>query len=427
MLIILPIFTLLFALIIGAPIYMCLLAAGVVYFAMNPNLGTFVIPQLMNAGLMKYTFLAIPFFIMSGICMNSTGITRRLMKFSEVVAGKLPGGLAHVNIILSTLMGGLSGSNIADAASDCKMLVPEMEKRGFSRAYSAAVTAASSLITPIIPPGIGMVLYAFIANVSVGKMFLAGIVPGILMMVWEMVANHFVSKRRGYVPARDTWATPREILREGRSAFLSFLFPVIIIVGIRMGVFTPTEAGAVAVAYSLLLGTLLFRETKLKDIWQALIDTALSTCTSLMIFASANVFSYFVTNEKLSDMLAAFVLSFATTPITFLLVFIVLVLIMGMFLDGTTMMIILVPLFLPTATQLGIDPIYFGIIFLLCSAVGNITPPVGVVMYTVCDLIDVKVKDFTIESMPFYLVLVLNLLLMVIFPQIIMFLPNLLF
>ena len=427
MLAIVPIVTLLLALIVGAPIYMCLLAAGVVYFVMNPNVGTFVIPQLMNAGLMKYTFLAIPFFIMSGICMNSTGITKRLMKFSEVVAGKLPGGLAHVNIILSTLMGGLSGSNIADAASDCKMLVPEMEKRGFSRAYSAAVTAASSLITPIIPPGIGMVLYAFIANVSVGKMFLAGIVPGIMMMVWQMLANHFVSKRRGYVPARDTWATPAEILKEGRSAFLSFLFPVIIIVGIRMGVFTPTEAGAVAVAYSLLLGTLLFRETKLRDIWQALIDTALSTCTSLMIFASANVFSYFVTNEKLSDSLAAFVLSMVSTPTSFLLVFIILVLIMGMFLDGTTMMIILIPLFLPTAMQLGIDPIYFGIIFLLCSAVGNITPPVGVVMYTVCDLIDVKVKDFTKESLPFYLVLVLNLLLIVVFPQIIMFLPNLLF
>lgn len=427
MLIILPVFTLLFALVIGAPIYMCLLASGVIYFVMNPNLGTFVIPQLMNAGIMKYTFLAIPFFIMSGNCMNSTGITKRLMKFSEVVAGKLPGGLAHVNIILSTLMGGLSGSNIADAASDCKMLVPEMEKRGFSRAYSAAVTAASSLITPIIPPGIGMVLYAFIANVSVGKMFLAGIVPGILMMVWEMIANHFVSQRRGYVPARDTWASPREILHEGKSAFLSFLFPVIIIVGIRMGIFTPTEAGAVAVAYSLLLGTLLFRETRLKDIWRALVDTALSTCTSLMIFASANVFSYFVTNEKLSDMLAAFVLSFATTPIAFLLVFIILVLIMGMFLDGTTMMIILVPLFLPTAMQLGIDPIYFGIIFLLCSAVGNITPPVGVVMYTVCDLIGVKVKDFTMESMPFYLVLVLNLIMIVVFPQIVMFLPDLLF
>ncbi len=425
--IMMPILTLLLALIVGAPIYQCLLAAGVVYFLMNPDVGTFVIPQLMNAGIMKYTFLAIPFFIMSGNCMNSTGITKRLMKFSEVVAGKLPGGLAHVNIILSTLMGGLSGSNIADAASDCKMLVPEMEKRGFSRAFSAAVTAASSLITPIIPPGIGMVLYAFIANVSVGKMFLAGIIPGILMMVWEMVANHFVSKRRGYVPARTTWAKPREILKEGRSAFLSFLFPIIIIVGIRMGIFTPTEAGAVAVAYSLLLGTLLFRETKLKDVWQALIDTAQSTCTSLMIFASANVFSYFVTNEKLSDSVAAFILSFATTPLTFLLVFIVLTLIMGMFLDGTTMMIIFVPLFLPTAISLGIDPIYFGIIFLLCSAVGNITPPVGVVMYTVCDLLNIKVKDFTRESLPFYLVLVMNLLLVVIFPQIITFLPDLLF
>lgn len=427
MLTVLPIATLLLTLFMGVPIYVCLLAAGVVYFVMNPSVGTFVVPQLMNAGIMKYTFLAIPFFIMSGNCMNSTGITRRLMKFSEVVAGKLPGGLAHVNIILSTLMGGLSGSNIADAASDCKMLVPEMEKRGFSREYSAAVTAASSLITPIIPPGIGMVLYAFIANVSVGKMFMAGIIPGALMMVWEMLANHFVSKRRGYAPARNRWPTVREVFHEGRSAFLSFLFPIIIIVGIRMGIFTSTEAGAVAVAYALLLGTLLFRETKLPDVWQALVDTALSTCTSLMIFASANVFAWFVTNEKLSDFLAAFVLQYVTTPMGFLFIFVLIVLIMGMFLDGTTMMIILVPLFLPTAMSLGIDPVFFGIIFLLCSAVGNITPPVGVVMYTVCDLIGVKVKDFTKECLPFYFVLVLNILLMIAFPQIVTFLPDFLF
>ena len=427
MLTVLPILTLLVVLVMGAPIYICLLAAGVAYFVMNPDVGTFVVPQLMNAGIMKYTFLAIPFFIMSGNCMNSTGITKRLMKFSEVVAGKLPGGLAHVNIILSTLMGGLSGSNIADAVSDCKMLVPEMEQRGFGKAYSAAVTAASSLITPIIPPGIGMVLYAFIANVSVGKMFMAGIVPGMLMMAWEMAANHFVSKRRGYAPARDRWPTAREVLHEGRSAFLSFLFPIIIIVGIRMGVFTSTEAGAVAVAYALLLGTLLFRETKLSDVWRALVDTALSTCTSIMIFASANVFAWFVTNEKLSDSLAALALRCVATSTGFLIIFVLIVLVMGMFLDGTTMMIILVPLFLPTATSFGIDPIFFGIIFLLCSAVGNITPPVGVVMYTVCDVIGVKVKDFTRECLPFYLVLVLNILLLIAFPRIVTFLPDLLF
>ena len=427
MLVALPVIVLIVALVVGAPIYMCLLAAGVVYFTMNPDVGSFIVPQLMNAGIMKYSFLAIPFFVLSGICMNSTGITKRLMRFAELLTGKMPGGLAHVNILLSTLMGGLSGSNIADAAMQSKMLVPEMEARGYSKSYSAVVTAASSLITPIIPPGVGMILYAFIANVSVGKMFIAGIVPGIMMCGVQMLVNHYISKRRGYAPTRKKWPTGREIIKESKSALLAIFFPIIIIVGIRFGVFTATEAGAIAVVYAISLGVLFYRETSVKAIGKALVETALITCTSLMIFASANVFAWFVTNEKISDILAAFILKYVSSPIGFMLMFSFVVIILGMFLDGTTMMIILVPLLLPVAIQMNIDPISFGIVFLLCSAVGNITPPVGVVMYTVCNITKVKVKDFTRECLPFYMVLILNIIFLTIVPGIIMFLPNLMF
>ncbi|MDR1533791.1 MAG: TRAP transporter large permease [Planctomycetota bacterium] len=419
-----PIAVLLAALALGAPIYLTLLASGVVYFVTNPSVGTFVVPQLISAGIMKNTLLAIPFFIMSGVCMNRSGITRRLMRFSEVLTGHLPGGLAHVNILLSTLMGGLSGSNIADAAMEAKILVPDMVKRGFSPAYSSVVTAASALITPIIPPGIGMIMYAFIANVSVGKMFMAGMVPGLAMCLWEMIANHFISKRRGYRPLHGKRASAREIAGEGKNAILAVIFPFVLIFGIRFGIFTPTEGGAVAVLYALVIGGPIYREMSWRGLGGALVETVVASCNSLMIFACANVFAWFVTNEKISDHVAAFILSAVSTPTAFLLLFMAVVLFLGMFLDGTTMMIILVPLLLPVAENMGIDLIHFGIIYLLCSAIGNITPPVGLVMYTVCDITGVKIKDFTRECLPFYAVLIVNVVLMILVPATVTAIPN---
>ncbi|MCG8400137.1 MAG: TRAP transporter large permease [Firmicutes bacterium] len=308
-----------------------------------------------------------------------------------------------------------------------KILVPDMVKRGFSSAYSSVITAASSLVTPIIPPGIGMIMYAFIANVSVGRMFLAGIVPGVLMCLFQMVTNYFISKSRGYSPIRQKRASINEVIREGKSALLAILFPVIIIGGIRLGIFTPTEAGAIAVFYALVLGVLLYKEMKFKDAAKALADTAMTACTCLMIFASANVFAWFVTNEKISDNIANFILNYVSTPTMFLLVFMIAVLILGMFLDGATLMIILVPLLLPVVKEMGIDPVHFGIIYLLTSAIGNITPPVGLVMYTVCDITKVKIIDFARECLPYYMVLIINLLILALIPGIVIFLPNLFF
>lgn len=420
-----PLITLFVSLIIGVPIYICMMLAGGVYFFINPSVGTFVIPQLINAGIMKYSLLAVPFFILSGVCMNTTGITKRLMVFCETLVGHMSGGLAHVNILLSTLMGGLSGSNIADAAMEAKMLVPEMEKRGFSRAYSSVITACSALITPIIPPGVGMILYAFIADVSVGKMFMAGFLPGTLMCLEQMALNSYISKKRGYIPTRAKKASIKEIVKSGRTSILALFFPVIIIVGIRFGVFTATEAGAIAVVYAIVLGLVFYHEAKVLDIFSSLNDAALTACTSIMIFGSANIFAWYVTNEKISDYLAVIILNHVGSPYMFMLLFILICLILGLFLDGTTIMIILIPLLLPAVQSMGIDLIYFGIIYLLCSAVGNITPPVGIVMYVVCDITKTKVKDFTKEALPFYVVMVVNILLLAASPSVVMYLPNL--
>lgn len=421
----LPLLILAITLIIGVPIYICMLLAGGVYFFINPSVGTFIIPQLINAGVMKFSLLAVPFFILSGVCMNTTGITKRLMNFCETVIGHFSGGLAHVNILLSTLMGGLSGSNIADAAMEAKMIVPEMERRGFSKAYSSVITACSALITPIIPPGVGMILYAFIADVSVGKMFMAGFIPGALMCIEQMALNSYISKKRGYAPIREKRASLKEILSSGKTSLLALFFPVIIIVGIRCGVFTATEAGAIAVIYAVLLGLIFYKEAKPSAIIGALKETAITATTSIMIFGTANIFAWYVTNEKISDYIAVLILNYVGSPFLFMAMFIVVCLFLGMFLDGTTIMIILIPLLLPAAASMNIDFVYFGIIYLLCSAVGNVTPPVGVVMYTVCDITGTKVKDFTLECLPFYGVMILNVFVLAAFPGLVLFLPNL--
>ena len=421
----LPLIILAATLIVGCPIYICMLCSGATYFFINPSVGTYIVPQLINAGIMKFSFLAVPFFVLSGVCMNAGGITKRLMNFCEVLIGHLRGGLAHVNILLSTLMGGLSGSNVADCAMEAKMLVPEMEKHGFSRDYSAVITAVSSLITPIIPPGVGMILYSFISDVSVGKMFMAGFIPGTLMCVEQMLVNSYISRKRGYEPVRERKSTAKEIVHAGRNSLSALFFPLIIIVGIRCGVFTATEAGAIAVIYAIILGLFFYREASVKKIFESFNDAAVTTCNSLMIFGCANVFAWYVTNEKLSESIASFILQYVNSPAVFMLAFIFVCLILGMFLDGTTIMIILIPLLLPAVRQMGIDFVYFGIIYLLCSAVGNVTPPVGVVMYTVCDITGVKVKHFTKECLPFYAVMIVNVLILAAFPQIVMFLPNL--
>ena len=421
----LPLIILAVTLVIGCPIYICMLCSGAIYFFINPSVGTYIVPQLINAGVMKFSFLAVPFFVLSGVCMNAGGITKRLMNFCEVLIGHLRGGLAHVNILLSTLMGGLSGSNVADCAMEAKMLVPEMERHGFSRDYSAVITAVSSLITPIIPPGVGMILYSFISDVSVGKMFMAGFIPGTLMCLEQMLVNSWISKKRGYKPIRAERATMKEIGRAAKTSLSALFFPLIIIVGIRCGVFTATEAGAIAVIYAIVLGVLFYKEANLKKVLESFNDAAITSCNSLMIFGCANVFAWYVTNEKLSESLASVILQFVHTPAMFMFMFIIVCLILGMFLDGTTIMIILIPLLLPAVREMGIDFVYFGIIYLLCSAVGNVTPPVGVVMYTVCDITDVKVKNFTKECLPFYAVMVINVIILAALPGVVMFLPNL--
>ena len=281
---------LLVLLFLRVPVFVSVLAGGVTYFLMVPNLPGTIFVQRVIAGTESIPLLAIPFFVCAGVFMNYTGVTKRIMNFCSVLLGTFVGGLAQVAILLSTLMGGLSGSNLADAAMEAKMLVPEMTKRGFSLEFSSVVTATSAIITPLIPPGIAMIIYGSIANLSIGKLFVGGVGPGILLCIAMMILVSIISHRRGYKPIRTERATPDEFFTALKAAFLPLCLPIIIIGGIRIGLFTPTEAGAVAIMYSLFLG-IIYREMRLHDVLTGIRETVTTSASIMIIIGAASAYA----------------------------------------------------------------------------------------------------------------------------------------
>ena len=406
------------------PVYIAVLGGSMVYFLLNPDINSIVFAQQAIVGTEKISLLAIPFFVCAGIFMNYTGVTKRIMNFCEVVTGRLPGGLAQVNVLLSTVMGGLSGSNIADAAMESKMLVPEMTKKGFSLAFSSVVTAASSMITPLIPPGIAMILYGCIANVSIGKLFISGIGVGGLLCVTMMILVGIISKKRGYGNlSTEKMSWPR-FWKVFRPAVLPLLLPVIIIGGIRIGVFTATEAGAVAIIYAVILG-IIYREMKLTDLCRGLKETVCTTASIMLIVSAASVFSWILTKERIPQMLTEWMLATIHSRIVFLIVVNIFLLIVGMFIEGNASMIILVPLLAPIAASYGINEIQFAMIYIFNNAIGALSPPMGTLMFVTCSITKCKTADFIKEAVPFYILLVTNLLLLTWFEPFTTFLVNL--
>ena len=405
------------------PVYIAVLGGSMVYFLLNPDINSIVFAQQAIVGTEKISLLAIPFFVCAGIFMNYTGVTKRIMNFCEVVTGRLPGGLAQVNVLLSTVMGGLSGSNIADAAMESKMLVPEMTKKGFSLEFSSVVTAASSMITPLIPPGIAMILYGCIANVSIGKLFISGIGVGGLLCVTMMILVGIISKKRGYGNlSTEKMSWPR-FWKVFRPAVLPLLLPVIIIGGIRIGVFTATEAGAVAIIYAVILG-IIYREMKLTDLCRGLKETVCTTASIMLIVSAASVFSWILPKERIPQMLTEWMLATIHSRIVFLIVVNIFLLIVGMFIEGNASMIILVPLLAPIAASYGINEIQFAMIYIFNNAIGALSPPMGTLMFVTCSITKCKTADFIKEAVPFYILLVTNLLLLTWFEPFTTFLVN---
>lgn len=396
--------TLLVLLFLKLPVFVAILGASAVYFVLTPGINPAVFAQQAITGAESVTLLAIPFFVCAGVLMNYTGVTKRIMDFCAVLTGRMYGGLSQVNILLSTLMGGLSGSALADAAMEAKMLVPEMEKKGIGRAFSTVVTAASSMITPLIPPGIGLILYGCIANVSIGKLFVAGFGPGVLLCATMMFMVSRISKKRGYLPLRTEKMHPSMFWKSFRPAVLPLCLPIIIIGGVRLGVFTATEAGSVAIVYAAILG-IVYRELGFKEIAQSLKETLQTTSSIMLIVAAASTFSWILTKEMIPQRFTEWMIQMINNKWIFLVAVDIFLIFVGMFVEGNASMIVLVPLFAPAAAAYGIDPIHFAMVFIFANAIGAFTPPMGTLMFVACGVTKCPTRDFIKEAAPFYALL----------------------
>lgn len=408
------------------PIAYALFGSAIFYFTFfDAGMPADLVLQKFITATASFPLLAIPFFVMAGSVMNYSGISEKLMQMADVLTGHLTGGLAQVNVVLSTMMGGVSGSANADAAMQSKILVPQMEERGYSRAFSSAITAASSAISPVIPPGITMIIYALIAQVSVGKMFAAGYVPGILMALFLMLTVSIISKKRNYKPSREKRATIGEILVQTKDSIWSLFLPFGIILGLRFGLFTPTEAGAMAVFASILIGIFVYRKLKWEHMVPILKDTIYGTGTVVLIIVSASVFGYYLNWERIPQDLTGLLLDLTTNKYAMLAILNILLLVLGMFLEGGAALIIVAPLVVPVVVKLGVDPIHFGMIIIVNIMIGGVTPPFGSMMFTTCSVTKVSVSDFVKEVWPFIIALLAALIVVTYCPDLIMYLPNL--
>ena len=422
-----PIILLFVLFFLKVPVAYSMIIASVSYFLLCPGTPDIsMMMQKMVSANSSFTYLAIPFFTCAGVVFGYSGITNRLLGLCNLLVGRMTGGMAQVNVMLSALMGGLSGSANADAALQSKMLVPEMEKLGYKRAFSCAVTAASSCITPIIPPGIILILYASASNVSVEKMFYAGYIPGILITVTMMILTWWICKKRNYKPSREVAPTAKEVGHALIDAIPALFVPFGLVLGLRFGWFTPTEAGAICVLYSLIIGIFVYKELKIKDIPKIIKESVVNTAGVMFILAGAQTFSLYLTWERLPNMISEALIQGISSPWIYLLIVNILLIIVGMFFDGGAAMILLAPLLVPAASALGIDLVHFGIVLAINLTIAGMTPPFGAMMFISTSITGTKIEDYTREAIPYIAQLIFCLLLLTYVPQIVTFLPNLL-
>lgn len=411
----------------GAPAAFAIGIAGFTFFIINEVMPVSIGVQTIASVSQSFPLLAVPFFVLAGHLMNESGITDRLFRFSNVAVSWMAGGLAQVSIILSTLMGGVSGSAVADAAMEARVLGPTMIKEGYSKGYSAAVIALSSLITATIPPSLGLILYGYVGNVSIGRLFLAGIVPGLLMMVFLMVTAYLIAKRRNYRADDAKKPTFQQLLAAIWDAKFALAFPVLLIVTIRGGLFTPSEVGAFAVIYAMFIGFLVHRELTLEKMFTAFRHALSDIGMIMLIILMSGLIGYAIIFEQVPQQIAAGLLGGISTPSLIVLTILAMLFIAGLFIESTVLVLLLTPIFVPIIKQIGFDPVHFGILMMTIVTLGSMTPPVGVAMFTVCSLMDCKIEDYVRESVPFVAAIVLLVVLLVFVPEIVLFLPNIAF
>jgi tripartite ATP-independent transporter DctM subunit len=411
----------------GMPVAFAIGIAGFAFFLQESYLPLTMPVQLILSETQAFALLAIPMFVFAGNLMNETGITKRLMEFASVLTGHMHGGIAQVSVVLSTLMGGVSGSAIADASMQSRILGPSMTARGYARGYSAAVNGFTGLITIAIPPSIGLVLYGSIGEVSVGRLLAGGMVPGLLMALAFGTTVSITARKKGYMPEREKRAPAKDVGRTFMSSIWAMLFPVFLLVTLRGGLLVPSEAGAMAAVYAVVVGALIYREMDWKGFWRATKASVGDTGTIMLLIALSALVSYAIKWEMIPQTLSGFLLGISDNPTVITAVILLFLLFLGMFMDSTVMILLLTSILVPVIKTLGINPVFFGVVMVLSCAIGLLTPPVGISMYSVCSIMECSVGEYLREGWPFLVAVLLVVVLLVLFPQLVLFLPNLLF
>jgi C4-dicarboxylate transporter DctM subunit len=411
--------------IIGLPVAFTLGLAAMAYFFAFPRLSPTMIPLNIVTGVQSESLMAIPLFMLAGGIMNTSGLTRRLFRFSKGLVGHFPGGTAQVNVVANLIMAGMSGSELADASAIGKILIPSMKEEGYDSEFAAAVTGAASTIGPIFPPSIPMVLIGGITGISVGRMFVGGVIPGVFMALYLMTGVYYLAKKRNY--PRSERATLKELIKSFFISIPALSAPIVIIGGMVSGAFTPNEAGVIACFYAMAIAFFVYRDFDLFKVFSELVSTAINTSKIMFIVGCAYALAWVFSREQLGVHLTKSLTSVSTDPTIILSVMVLAFLVTGCFLNPSALIIIFIPLLMPVVNSVGMDPILFGVVSSLALMMGNMTPPFGLCMFIVCDMAKVSVKQLAVASIPFYIVLIVALLTMILIPQTVTYLPNLLF
>jgi C4-dicarboxylate transporter DctM subunit len=409
--------------VLGLPMGLSMICASVLYLLMRGQDMGIVAEQFLNGMYSNYIMLAVPLFILAAEIMNSGTLSERLLRWCDAVVGRFRGGLAQVNVLQSIVFAGMSGSAIADAAGSGKMMQHMMTQDGkYTPSFAAALTAVTAVIGPIIPPSIPMVLYALIADTSIGYLFLGGVVPGLLMAGVMMIQVAITARVKNFPVEKPV--PLRELPRMTWHALPVLFMPIVLMYGIYGGITTPTEAAAVAAFYALIVSIVIYRSVKVRDLYAALLTSAKTTASIGMLIAGALVFNYVVTIENIPHSLSAILLAWDLNPITFLICVNILLLVLGCVLEGTTILLVIVPVLIPTAQALGIDPVHFGVVVVVNIMLGLVTPPYGLLLFIMARISGAPMKAIVADVMPFLLGLILALILFTFVPDTVLWLPK---
>lgn len=411
-----------FLVLLSVPISISLGFASVIALLLYGQGSTIIVIQKLFGGTNSFILMAIPFFILAGNIMSAGGVSRRLVNLADTILGRAIGGLAIVSTVSCTFFGAISGSAIATTTAIGSIMIEPMQKMGYSKDFSSATIAASGTIGLLIPPSITMVLYGVIADVSIAKLFLGGVIPGLLMCMGLVFVEYIISKRRGY--RGRAVAGANSIIQAFKQSILALLMPVIILGGIYGGIFTPTEAAVVAVVYGLFIGGFVYRELRLKDLQQIIIKTVKSVAVVIYLVATARIFSHLLVIEEMPQKFGQFLIGISSSSTMVLFLICVCLLIVGTFLNNSVAIVLMTPIFYPIISQLGIDPVFFGVLMVLALAIGNVTPPVGLCLFAACEIADISIERVSKAVIPHIIVLIFVLFIILLLPKLVLLIPN---